>query len=225
MSQATIKQRIYSCILEEIITKKYPVDCILKEKELSEKFGVSKAPVREALIELSKENIVKSIPHAGYRIVQFTGKDITEATELRLILELSVLDTIIGSIQRENLKRLYAEAEKITGLMRRGTASLDVWWNSNIRFHVALSAEAGNALLTDTLESVLQRLWRAIAQLFWSGNSGDYLGFEPEKHVALLQAIEDKDAAGAREILSEDIYSIRGLFEGRTLFFPGKTIA
>ncbi|MDR2247173.1 MAG: GntR family transcriptional regulator [Treponema sp.] len=222
MGQDTLKQQIYNRILEEIVTKKYPMDCILKEKELSEKFGVSKSPVREALIELSKENIVKSIPRAGYRLVQFTGKDISEATELRLILELSVLDAIIGSIPQENLQRLYTDAEKITTLMRHGAASLDVWWNSNIRFHVDLNAEAGNSLLTGTLESVLHRLWRAIAQLFWSGNSGDYLGFEPEKHMALLRAIEEKDSAEARKILFNDIYSIRGLFEGRPSVFLGK---
>jgi DNA-binding GntR family transcriptional regulator len=221
----TLKQRIYSRILEEIITKKYPVDCILKEKELSEKFGVSKAPVREALIELSKENIVKSIPRAGYRITQFTGKDISEATELRFILELSVLDTIIGSIRRESLQKLYAEVEKNIDLIRRDEIPLDVWWDSNIHFHVALNAEAGNSLLTGTLESALHRLWRAIAQLFWSGNSGDYLCFKPDKHMALLRAIEEKDSGEARKILSEDILSIRGLFEGRPSFFPGKTTA
>jgi DNA-binding GntR family transcriptional regulator len=220
MGQDTLKQRIYGRILEEIVTKKYPADSILKEKELSQKFGVSKAPVREALIELSKENIVKSIPRAGYRIVQFTGKDISEATELRLILELSVLDTIIGSIRRESLQKLYAEVEEITARMRCGVVPLDVWWNSNIRFHAALNAEAGNGLLTGTLESVLFRLWRAIAQLFWSGNSEDYLGFEPDKHLALLRAIEEKNSAEARKILSEDILSIRGLFEGRLSFFP-----
>ena len=218
MSQDTLKQRIYSRILDEIVTKKYPVDCILKEKELSQKFGVSKAPVREALVELSKENIVKSIPRAGYRIVQFTGKDISEATELRITLELSVLDTIIGSIRRESLQRLSAEVEKTTALMCRGVVPLDVWWNSNIRFHVALNAEAGNSLLTGTLESVLNRLWRAIAQLFWSGDSEEYLGFKPDKHIALLRAVEEKNAAEARKILSEDILSIRGLFEGRPFF-------
>jgi DNA-binding GntR family transcriptional regulator len=214
MGQDTLKQRIYSRILEEIVTKKYPVDSILKEKELSQKFGVSKAPVREALIELSKENIVKSIPRAGYRIVQFTGKDISEATELRFILELSVLDTIIGSIRRESLQRLYAEVEKNIALMRCGVVPLDIWWNSNIHFHAALNAEAGNSLLTGTLESTLHRLWRAIAQLFWSGNSEDYLGFKPDKHLALLRAIEDQDSAEARKILSDDILSIRGLFGG-----------
>ncbi|MDR2758663.1 MAG: GntR family transcriptional regulator [Spirochaetaceae bacterium] len=220
MSQDTLKQRIYNRILEEIVTKKYPVDCILKEKELSEKFGASRAPVREALIELSKENIVKSIPRAGYRIVHFTAKDISEAMELRLILELSVLDTIIGSIRRESLQKLFAEVEKNIDLMHRGVIPPDVWWNNNIRFHVALNAEAGNSLLTSALESVLYRLWRAIAQFFWSGNSEDYLDLEPNKHLVLLRAIEEKNSTEARKILSEDTVSIRGLFEGRLSFHP-----
>jgi DNA-binding GntR family transcriptional regulator len=225
MGQDTLKQRTYNRILEEIVTKKYPVDCILKEKELSEKFGVSRAPVREALIELSKENIVKSIPRAGYRIVQFTAKDISEAMELRIILELSVLDKIIGSIRKESLQKLFAEVEKNIDLMHRGVVPPDVWWNNNIRFHVTLNAEAGNSLLTGALESALYRLWRAIAQLFWSGNSDDYLDLEPNKHLALLRAVEAKDSAGARKILSDDIFSIRGLFEGRLSFLPGKTTA
>jgi DNA-binding GntR family transcriptional regulator len=223
MGQDTLKQRIYSRILEEIVTKKYPVDCILKEKELSEKFGVSKAPVREALIELSKENIVKSIPRAGYRIVQLTGKDISEAMELRLILELSVLETIIGSIRRESLQRLYAEVEENIARMGGGMIPLDVWWNSNSHFHAALNAEAGNRMLTGALESVLDRLWRAIAQLFWSGDSGEYLGLKPDRHMALLHAIEKKETLEARKILSEDILSIRDFFEGGSSFFPGRT--
>jgi hypothetical protein len=41
----------------------------------------------------------------------------------------------------------------------------------------------------------------------------------------LLRAIEKKESAKARKILSEDILSIRGLFEGRPPFFPGKTSA
>jgi DNA-binding GntR family transcriptional regulator len=225
MGNDTLKQQIYDRILEEIVTKKYQLDCILKEKDLSEKFGVSKAPVREALIELSKENIVKSIPRAGYRIVQFTGKDISQATELRLILELSVLDTIVGSIRPESLQRLYGEVEKFNVIKRRGKVPLDVWWNNNITFHVALNAEGGNSMLTGVLESALLRLWRAIAQLFWSGNPEDYIDVEPDNHIALLQAIEEKKTARAREILSEDILSIRGILTEQWMVGFGKVIS
>ncbi len=212
MRQDTLKRQTYNRILEEIVNKKYPVDYILKEKELAEKFGISKAPVREALIELSMENIVKSIPRAGYRIVHFTEKDISEATDLRLMLELPVLDTIINAISRETLRELKTQEEKVSNSKINTLVPLDTWWNDNIGFHVALNAVAGNNLLTSTLETVLHRLWRAVAQLFWSGDPQDYFKYEPNTHVSLISAIEAKDSKKARAILFDDILSIRELF-------------
>jgi DNA-binding GntR family transcriptional regulator len=185
------------------------VDYIIKEKELSEEFAVSKAPVREALIELCKENIVKSIPRAGYRIVQFTEKDIYEATELRLILELPALDTVIPLERREALDKLRAIAEESNFAQRGDLVPLDKWWDNNIRFHLGLSALGGNTLLTSTLEQVIHRLWRVIAQLFWTGNPDNYINFETGNHEALIRAIEAGDKPRAREILSEDVLSIR----------------
>ena len=191
----TLKNRIYNQILEGIIKKSYPLDLILKEKELAEQFKVSKAPVREALIELCKENIVKSIPRAGYRILQYTEKDIREATELRLILELSVLDRIIPLPEesRETFLETQRLVEESSYAKRNITVPLDIWWNNNCRFHLTLSAIGGNGLLSSTLESVIHREWRGIAQLFWSGDPNDYLSFEPGNHGELLQSIGEGD--------------------------------
>jgi DNA-binding GntR family transcriptional regulator len=214
MGEDTLKRRIYRDIMDEIITKKYPLDYILREKELAEKFGVSKAPVREALIELCKEDILRSIPRAGYEIVRFTERDIGEATELRLLLELPALDRLINSIPGETLRALYAGVEEFTYAKRHTAVPLDRWWNDNIWFHTALNATAGNGLLTATLETTLRRLWRAIAQLFWSGDPQDYLNFEPDSHRSLLEAIEAKDRKKARRILSGDILSINPPPEG-----------
>ena len=212
MSEETLKRQIYNRILEDIINKNFPVDYILKEKELSERFGISKAPVREALIELSTEDIVKSIPRAGYRIVQLTEKDIFEATELRLILELPVLDTITNSADRATLHELRTQVEQFNYTKLHSKVPLDTWWNDNINFHVSLSAIAGNSLLTSTLETIIRRQWRAIAQLFWSGDPKHYLSFESTTHITLIKAIEKKNVSKAREILSEDILSIRNMF-------------
>ena len=210
--QHTLKQQVYNQILEDIITKKYPVDYILKEKELSEKYGISKAPVREALIELSMEDIVKSIPRAGYRIVKFTERDIFEATELRLMLELPVLGKIINIISRETLNELRSQEEQFSRIKLQSKVPLDIWWNDNIRFHTALNATAGNGLLNSTLEIIVRRQWRGIAQLFWSGAPNEYLSFKPDTHISLLKAIENKNLNKAQAILSEDILSIRNLF-------------
>jgi DNA-binding GntR family transcriptional regulator len=214
MVTETLKKQIYDRILEGIVNKNYPVDYILKEKELSEQFGVSKAPVREALIELCKENIVRSIPRAGYRIVRFTEKDIYEATELRLLLELPSLDRIIPA-RPDILQTLSSLVEESNRHHIDAAVSLDTWWDNNIRFHVALNTAADNTLLTATLETVLQRLKRAVAQLFGNGSSEAYRQFMPDTHGALLQAIEKGDKREAKKILSRDVLSIRKQFTYR----------
>jgi DNA-binding GntR family transcriptional regulator len=214
MVTETLKKQIYDRVLEGIVNKDYPVDYILKEKELSEQFGVSKAPVREALIELCKENIVRSIPRAGYRIVRFTEKDIYEATELRLLLELPTLDRIIP-VRSDILQTLSGLVEESNKHHVDAAVSLDTWWDNNIRFHMALNTAADNTLLTATLETVLQRLKRAVAQLFGNGPSETYRQFMPDTHSALLQAIEKEDKREAKKILSRDVLSIRKQFTYR----------
>jgi DNA-binding GntR family transcriptional regulator len=211
MLTETLKKQIYDRVLEKIVNKDYPVDYILKEKELSEQFGVSKAPVREALIELCKENIVKSMPRAGYRIVRFTEKDIHEATELRLLLELAALDRIIPA-RPGILQTLSCLVEESLGHQEDAAVSLDTWWDNNIRFHVALNAAADNSLLTATLEMVLQRLKRAVAQLFRNSPSENYRHFMPGTHGSLLRAVEEGDKREAKKILSRDILSLRKQF-------------
>jgi DNA-binding GntR family transcriptional regulator len=211
-----LKKQVYDRILDSIIRKTYPVDYILKEKELSELFGVSKSPVREALIELSKENIVKSIPRAGYRIIQFTEKDIYETSELRLILELSVLDKIIAQINADVIRELTSIVDE-AGLQQNkaGTLPLDLWWSNNIRFHLKLNETAGNMALNSTLETVMHRLWRAIAQLFWGGGPNDYLSTDPNIHRDLLKALAAKDITESDKILRHDILSISEYFNSR----------
>ncbi|MDR0637235.1 MAG: GntR family transcriptional regulator [Treponema sp.] len=208
MSKESLKRKVYNGILERIIRKQYPADTILNEKELSEQFGVSKAPVREALIELNQEDIVRCIPRAGYQIVQFTETDIWEATELRRILELAMLDKIIAQITPTQTANLYANIEETHRDRTDTSITLDAWWSNNIRFHLALNAVARNSLLTSTLEKVILRLWRAIAQLFWDQNPGNYMGFRYDTHRTLLKAIESKDKPLAEKILIDDISSI-----------------
>jgi DNA-binding GntR family transcriptional regulator len=89
---------------------------------------------------------------------------------------------------------------------------LDTWWDNNIRFHMVLNAAADNTLLTSTLEAVLQRLKRAVAQLFGNDPSEAYRYFMPDTHGSLLRAIERGDKGEAKKILSRDILSIRKRF-------------
>ena len=79
--------RVYDEVYSDIINGKYGSQDIITESALVEKYGVSKSPVREALIQLCNEDVVRVIPRLGYMVVQITPKEIRELAEMRTVLE------------------------------------------------------------------------------------------------------------------------------------------
>ena len=69
------KQQIYDALLQDIIRGEYPPEAVLNEKTLMERYGVSRAALREALVDLRNENVLRSLPRyivgdkqSGFRI-------------------------------------------------------------------------------------------------------------------------------------------------------------
>ena len=83
-----IKQFVFNSVLEDIINGVYPLDFVFNEKYLIEKYNVSRSPVRDALIELCNEKILRAIPRYGYEIIRITEKDMRDITQFRLFLEI-----------------------------------------------------------------------------------------------------------------------------------------
>ena len=74
--KVSLKEQVYTKIFNDLVVERFPLDEFLTEKQFMELYGVSKAPVREALIELCNEGILRSIPRLGYQIIPVTQKDI-----------------------------------------------------------------------------------------------------------------------------------------------------
>ena len=91
-NEGNLKEQIYAKIFEDIIRGEYGPEDVLREKALVEKFHVSKSPVREALIELCKEGVLRSIPRYGYEVLRISDRDVEEIRGYRLILECGCLE-------------------------------------------------------------------------------------------------------------------------------------
>ena len=89
--QPSLKEKIYNAILEDILSHQYEPSDILNEKSLVEKYGCSKSPVREALLALCSDNVLRSIPRYGYEIVRLTMDDVFDMLNFRLVLESGLL--------------------------------------------------------------------------------------------------------------------------------------
>ena len=69
MISQSLKEKVYSTILSSVISGQYPAGSFINEKTLCDELQASRAPVREALIELCAQDILKSYPRKGYLVV------------------------------------------------------------------------------------------------------------------------------------------------------------
>ena len=80
----------------EIVSGKFPPGGRLVEEQLTRRFGISRAPVREALRLLGQQGLVEHLPRRGVRVVQLSSRDIDELFSLRDVLERFALECALG---------------------------------------------------------------------------------------------------------------------------------
>ena len=135
------KQMIHNDIVQDIIKGEYRHTGLLSERQLMEKYGVSKSIVREALAELCSENVLRSIPRYGYEIVTLTEADVRDILKFRVMVECQSLPIIFEKAGPEELAELIAHMQSLWP-----TGDQEVWdaWDINSQFHLQLLALSGN---------------------------------------------------------------------------------
>ena len=106
MQGQSIKSQVYEGIMKDILDGVYKANDIINEKTLMEKYGVSKTPVREALVQLCSEGVLNNIPRFGYQLMAILPNQIMEIIEFRKIVELGALETCFPHLTSEQLSQL-----------------------------------------------------------------------------------------------------------------------
>src|SRR5687767_2372978 len=143
-------------IREGIRSGQYPMGSPLYEKVVAEQFGISKTPVREALVQLQHEGLVVVVPHSGTFVFSLDDSELRDLCELRLILETNALQ--LG--MRRAPGPLIAELEKIARTMSDvvGAGEIEKYRELDSAFHRAFFKHAGNAYLTRSFESIESKI-------------------------------------------------------------------
>ena len=201
-----LSEKIHDEILELIIKNASEEEQVLNEKRLVELFGVSKAPVREALIKLCSGGVLRNVPRYGYVVVKMKEKDARDITKLRCILETEALKAGFDNIIQYHLPDIKVH---IDNTARMQLEPVDVWrvWEDNEQFHLLLASYADNQLLMKFLKESLGIQKRIYAQFSWNKKQSMDDCFDEEPHVGIYRALQDKDLDKALELLRRDISS------------------
>jgi DNA-binding GntR family transcriptional regulator len=181
-----LRQQIYSRTLEP--------GSWIDEMKLSQEFGISRTPLREALKVLAVEGLVTMKLRRGAYVTEVSRDDVAQVYHLLALLESDAAATVAehaDTAQREQLRLLHARLEK-------QVRQRDAFFAANEHFHMALLQFAGNRwamqIVTD-LRKVMKL--NRHHSLFKQGRLSDSLA----EHRALMDAIEARDARRARDLM------------------------
>src|SRR5882762_1513168 len=174
-------------------------DQLPPERELAEQFGVSRTAVREAFITDGSSNTIRQSLH---RMMRSGNEGFAFLAEVREILEPEIAALATTRADQEDLAAMKEQVE----VMDASKADPDAFIEADLDFHLALAEAAGNPIILSLIDSIVgllreQRI--GIFQVKGGAERGQY------HHKKILEAIEHRDSAGARDAMKAHLKQVR----------------
>ena len=195
----SIKDQIYNKIFAGIMNNEFSFDEFLTEKSLMEKYQVSKSPVREALIELSKMGLVDIQPQRGSYIAKIDYELIEESRFMRLVLENAVLKLVCEGISQEYETLLKANLEDEIRYLN--TADYTRLFELDTDFHRLLFLSVGKGRTYEVIHSQMVHFDRLRALSLKSLKPDKIV----EDHETILYAIGRRDSELAEMLMTRHL--------------------
>lgn len=198
--RATLADRVYQILREDILTNRLPPDTPLQEGDLAKALEVSRGPVREALRRLDAEGLVSVIPRRGAIVSSLSREEFLDAYRVREALEVLAIRLAIPRLEAKDL----AELELVHQEMRQMAASEDVdsFFSANDAFHKIIVDRSGNRILQNIFYTLVDQMRRYhLSSLALRGG----LSRSCEEHEQILNAIKADQIEQAVALLREHI--------------------
>lgn len=211
----TLVDRVYNDIQNKILYNVWGTGYHALEQELAEELGVSRTPVREALIRLQRDGLVKVVPRHGMRVLPISLSDIQEIHEILTSLEgLAVQLAAARQLTPEELELLERSIEQMNEAHEK--SDIKAWAQADEDFHCNLVELSGNRILTEVVDNFWSRAKRArLTMLSMRTGTADSI----QEHGRLVEAIRNGESVKAREILEDHrkrgITNLKKLMEER----------
>ncbi len=172
----------------------------LMEIALSNRLGVSRTPVREAIRMLELEGLVTMIPRKGAQVAQISEQDLNDVLEVRLGLEELAVKFACERITQEELEDLRKAVEEFDRL--RDTDELSALAEADMKVHEAIYNATHNRRLIQLLNNIREQMYRYRIEYLKDKEQRNNL---TKEHFALLKSLEQRDIKSARENISVHI--------------------
>jgi len=188
--------KAYEEIKCQIIDNKLSTGELITVRHLSDQLGMSRTPIREALVRLENEELIELIPKHGLRVLPLSANDMCEIYWILMGLELIAIE-LIGEqkLLNKDFKILSSLAKKMVQALDQD--DLDKWSQADEEFHKQIVLLSGNRRLVNTVNSFRDQTHRArIITLRLRPKPVD----SSEEHLALVEALKNGEIKRAKTI-------------------------
>ncbi len=201
LTTMTVAEAAAEALRHRIVSGELPEGSQLKQDALASEFGVSRIPVREALLQLESEGLVRIVPRKGAIVSELSTSEIAELFELRGLLEPILLKksapklTVADFAQLDEILSEYGRELRTKNPAR--------WGELNTRLHGLLLSRAEQPRTTGIVQSLLQQTDRYTRlQLSLSPDS---CRRAEEEHSELVRLCKERDVRSAASLLKQHI--------------------
>ena len=204
-AKSTRVDNAYERLKREILQGVLPPGYQAPEPDIASRLGMSRTPVREALIRLEAEGLIDLVPRRGAKVVAISRKDICEIFQILAVLEALAAGEAAG---REGRDRILEEFEHLLAESDLALKSEDIgtWAQLDDSFHRLIAEICGNDRLEAEITGLLDQIYRANSVLLRLNKAP---AANAEDHRKIVEAIASGDAETATDVAKA--HRLRGL--------------
>lgn len=198
--KTSTSRHLYEKLREEILTLELAPGEPVDENGLAERYGVSRSPVREALIRLEADGLVRLTPNKGAIITPLHLEEFPQYIEVLDFVQRVVTRLAATNRSDEDIERIRTRNREFINAV----AAHDVvrMIDANYEFHLAISSAASNRYLTDMYKRLLDE-GRRITRLYFRSYDDEPPQDRVSAHQEFIDAIANRDAEGAERLAHE----------------------
>ncbi|NIO06325.1 MAG: FCD domain-containing protein [Proteobacteria bacterium] len=154
----SLNEKAYVLIKEGILFAKFKQGEVINERQLMKQFGLGRTPVREAILRLANEKLLRVIPRRGVVVSDIDMMDVSRLLEMRRVLEIHYAKKINNHVSRSDINQLKGLLHQRSKAKQEGAIQEVV--RADKAFHLGLFRLLGDAFLVEILERIYDRLFR-----------------------------------------------------------------
>ncbi|PPF74855.1 GntR family transcriptional regulator [Pseudoclavibacter sp. Z016] len=209
----SVRQRVAAELRAALIGGELTPGQVYSAPALATRFASSATPVREAMLELSRDGMVEVLPNTGFRVTEVTRAELDNLAEVRRLLEVPVMGDIAEQHSDEDAARIRSLSPLVEAMQRAEAANdMVAYLTADTEFHTSFLSLHGNPELVQIVRRARER--SRLHNLLPLAEAGQLTASTLE-HDQMIEAALDRDRARMQQLVAQHIGHVRGEWAGR----------